>query len=295
MARPMRTLTQRTLFTALLAATSALCGCPNPNTYGTPRTVAPGKVSHSVAVEGFGVTGTTTSTTTTTDPDTGETRTTTEKKDVGLFLPNLPSYQLRVGVAEKFDIGLHLYNLTSLGADFKWNPIRGIFDLAVDPGFQYFYASNADESVHVLYMHAPLMLAVNPTDWLSVVLTPGVVYGLASADISGEDSVSNATGLLIRAGLGVQFRITDRFAIHPEFTMMKSLEDSNATLYNFGIGFNFGALPSYADLRGEGEETDRPPPHGPQGAPPGPQGSPPAPPPEAPPPGYAPAPGQPSR
>ncbi|WP_437592084.1 hypothetical protein [Sorangium sp. So ce1000] len=40
----------------------------------------------------------------------------------------------------------------------------------------------------------------------------------------------------------------DTFAIHPELSMMKSLEGPGL-FYNFGIGFNFGALPSYKDLQ----------------------------------------------
>lgn len=62
------------------------------------------------------------------------------------------------------DIGAHVHNLSSFGVDLKVNPVRGVFDLAVDPGLQYFYVGSDDVSVHVLYLHAPVMLGVNPAD-----------------------------------------------------------------------------------------------------------------------------------
>ncbi|WP_438028202.1 hypothetical protein [Sorangium sp. So ce233] len=230
---------------AVLLVGSLLCGCPNPNSYGTPRTVAPGKVAHSVSLESYGFIAPVEDIEV--DPNTGET--TPTRRTASGFLPTLPSYQLRAGLTDMLDIGAHLHNLSSFGVDFKVNPVRGIFDLAVDPGLQYFYVASNDASVHVLYLHAPVMLGVNPADWFSIVVTPGVTYGLASGDIAGDDEAAAASdGLLLRGGLGFQFRTSDSFAIHPEITMMKSVEGPGL-IYNFGIGFNFGALPSYKDLQ----------------------------------------------
>ncbi|AUX21247.1 hypothetical protein SOCEGT47_017270 [Sorangium cellulosum] len=223
---------------------SLLLGCPNPNSYQTPRTVEPGKISHSVSLESFGYIGETAAAV---DPETGAV---TETRTTSGFLPTLPSYQLRAGLTDMLDIGAHVHNLSSMGFDLKVNPVRGVFDLAVDPGAQYFYVTSGESSVHVLYLHAPLMLGVNPTDWFSIVVTPGVTYGLVSGEFSteDEDSAATADGLLVRGGLGLQFRVSEGFAIHPEITMMKSLEGSGL-VYNFGLGFNFGALPSYKDLQ----------------------------------------------
>ncbi|WP_437679698.1 hypothetical protein [Sorangium sp. So ce131] len=228
---------------AVLLFGSLLCGCPNPNSYGTPRTVAPGKVAHTVSLESYGYIGETT----VDDPDTGAAETETET--VSGFLPTFPSYQLRAGLTDNIDIGAHVHNLSSFGADLKVNPVRGVFDLAVDPGLQYAYVAGGGASVHILYLHAPVMLGVNPTDWFSVVVTPGVTYGLVSGSfVDEEDSAATAGGLLLRGGLGFQFRIADGFAIHPEITMMKSV-DGPGLVYNFGLGFNFGALPSFKDLQ----------------------------------------------
>jgi len=221
---------------------AALCGCPNPNTYQTPRTVAPGKIQHSVSLEGYGATVETVRT-----KDTRETTRQTET----VFLPTLPSYQLRVGLGDRVDVGGHLHNLSSLGLDVKVNPLRGVFDLAVDPGVQYFYAGSDEASVHVFYMHAPLMLGLNPTDWFSIVLTPGVTYALVAgrSDVNGVNKAAAVDGLLLRGSLGLQFRASNSFAIHPEVTLMKGLEGPGV-VYNLGLGFNFGTLPSYEDLAG---------------------------------------------
>ncbi|HSN97885.1 MAG TPA: hypothetical protein VLS89_06290 [Candidatus Nanopelagicales bacterium] len=212
---------------ALAALATGLCGCPNPNSYGTPRTVAPGELSHSVAVEGFGYTN----------------------EGDGGFLPTLPSYQLRIGATDFMDVGVQVRNLTSLGVDVKLNPVRGVFDLAVDPGAQYFFVTSGDATVHVAYLHAPLMLGLNPSDWFSVVLTPGFTYGIigGSFDNGSESASQTVDGAILRGGLGLNFRISDGFAIHPEGTVMKMLE-GDGLVYNVGIGFNFGALPSFADL-----------------------------------------------
>ncbi|WP_438019145.1 hypothetical protein WMF18_08795 [Sorangium sp. So ce315] len=232
-------------FPAVLLVGSLLCGCPNPNSYGTPRTVAPGKIAHSISLESYGYIGETLDVDV--DPNTGAT-TSTPRTTSG-FAPTFPSYQLRAGLTDMLDIGAHLHNLTSFGVDLKVNPVRGIFDLAVDPGLQYFFLTTNDASVHVVYLHAPVMLGVNPADWFSIVVTPGVTYALASGDVVGDDEAASVgDGLLLRGGLGFQFRTSDSFAIHPEITMMKSVEGPGL-VYNFGIGFNFGALPSYKDLQ----------------------------------------------
>lgn len=230
---------------AVLLLGSLLSGCPNPNTYATPRTVAPGKIAHSVSLESLGYMGEKEEI----DDDPNTTAIETKRTKTSGFLPNLPSYQLRAGLTDMLDIGAHVHNLSSLGVDLKVNPVRGVFDLAVDPGLQYFVVSSNEASVHILYLHAPLMLGVNPADWFSIVVSPGVTYALASGDVATDDeAAASVSGLLLRGSLGFQFRTSDSFAIHPEISMLKSVEGPGL-VYNFGIGFNFGALPSYKDLQ----------------------------------------------
>jgi hypothetical protein len=225
-----------------------LSGCPNPSLYTTPRTVAPGSFVHSITLEGFGYIG---ESKRPDDPRTPANEEAAERRSG--FTPTLPSYQLRIGVLPTIDIGIHIHNLSSLGADFKWNPIRGFFDLAIDPAFQYFTIGNTvgpGESItaHVFYFHAPVLLAINPTEWMSVVMTPGFTYGFYTGQVVGADMASTIKGALFRGSLGLQFRIWENFAIHPEASILKALEGPGIT-YNVGVGFNFGSLPSYEDRK----------------------------------------------
>lgn len=221
-----------------LGTIAALCtGCPNPQTYGTPRTTPAGKIQHSVAAEGIGA-----------------------STDAGSFtVPNVPTYTLRVGVADSVDIGARIANLTSIGADVKWNFIKSeSFDMAIDPGFQFFrlggtssdgMGNSVDASVSVLYLNAPLMFGINVSDAVTIVPTAGITYGWANSEVSSNDetdAASGSTGVMLRPGIGFNFRISERFALHPEITFLKPLKDqSTGLLYVFGLGFNFGNLPKY--------------------------------------------------
>ena len=238
---------------AFIGVAAALCtGCPNPNTYGTPRTTPVGKISHTVAAEGFryavGVPRTTT------DAAGNPTTTTVENSAT---LPNAPTYQLRVGVLDSLDIGARISNMTSFGADVKWNFIKSdMFDLAIDPGFQVFHigasSGGTSSSFTEFYGHAPLILGINVADSVTIVPTVGVTYGLSSASTTSTEADSSAAasidGLMFRGGLGFNFRISPKFAMQPELTYLKFLNGTNdpdISWVIFGLGFNFGALPEY--------------------------------------------------
>lgn len=231
-------------------AALTLPGCPNPSLYSTPRTVAPGRFVHSVSLEGFGYYGEIEARPD--NPQTPENERLTERRSS--FLPSLPSYQLRIGALDTVDIGIHFHNLSSLGTDFKWNPIRGFFDFALDPAFQYFIVTTdgptdaESATAHVFYFHVPVLLAVNPTEWLSVVVVPGFTYGFHTERLLGNDLASTVKGPLFRGEAGLQFRIWDDFAVHPSASVLKTFEGPGVS-YNVGIGFNFGSLPSYEDRK----------------------------------------------
>ncbi|WP_437319366.1 hypothetical protein [Sorangium sp. So ce385] len=174
------------------------------------------------------------------DPATGEMTTATTSG----FAPALPSFQRRGGLTDRIDLGAHIHSLGTVGLDLKVNPVRGVFDLAVDPGAQFSFFQGP-----IIYMHAPVMLGVNPADWLSIVVTPGISYGIVMDPIKEkEKALLAADGLLLRGSLGLQLRSERGVAFHPELTMLKSLEGPELS-FNFGIGVNDGALPSYEDLR----------------------------------------------
>jgi hypothetical protein len=268
---------------AFVGALATFClGCPNPNTYTTPRTVGSGRITHSIAAEawGFSVPGTN---------GNGGTTTLTG------MLPTFPTYTLRIGIGEFAEIGARLANASSLGADFKLNFVRTPFlDVAIDPAGQIFQMSETvngeSTSVSVGYLHAPLLVGLNLSRNLSLVLAPGFTYGFASAGItstSGQDQASGTTGAIGRLGFGLDVRMSPGFALHPEITFLRTFESNATTLYILGIGFNFGAMPNYDDVGG-GPPSGYPPPPG--GYPPPQQGGYPPPPPGgyAPPPAYPP-------
>jgi hypothetical protein len=226
--------------TCLLAST----GCPNPNTYGTPRTVPAGHISHSIAVEAIGA----------------------HAGGASVDLPTAPTYTMRIGAAENLDVGLRVANLTTLGADLKWNFLKGPFDMAIAPGAQFFYYStgtssgsnSASASISGTYLHLPLLLGINLTENVTLVPTVGIMYGAvggSSSVSSGDgsnDSVkaSSNTGVIGRFGFGADFRVSAKFALHPEITIMKGFrERAEGVVYLAGLGFNFGTLPDYSDVK----------------------------------------------
>ena len=249
------------------SAALLLVACPNPNTYSTPRTAGSGRVNHSIAAEawGFGFTDSATNTT------------------VSTTLPTAPTYTVHVGLGDQFELGARIANMSSIGGDLKWNPIRSrTFDAAIDPGFQFFRIGTSDStgnsaSISATYIHLPVLLGLNLSKSVTLVASPGVAIGIISGSVtdstSNRDSASATTGPLARFGVGADFRLTQGFALHPEVTLLHSFRDGATNLYMFGLGFNFGSLPSYNDY----DQTAAP---VAGGAPPPPAYPPPAPPPQ---------------
>jgi hypothetical protein len=225
-----------------------LTGCPNPNIYGSPRTTPAGKISHSIAAEVIGA----------------------HTNSGGVTVPTTPTYTLRVGATDNLDIGIRIANMTTLGVDGKFNFLKSrSFDMAVDPGAQVFYYSmsassgtgtdttSASTSVAGTYLHLPLLFGINLSESFTLMPTAGIMYGIVSGSSSsnsssGNDSVkaSANTGIIGRFGLGMNIRVSQGFAMQPEFTIMKPFKDSDSGfLYLGGFGFNFGALPGYEDSK----------------------------------------------
>jgi hypothetical protein len=252
----------RTRVVAALCFVPFLAGCPNPNTYGTPRTTPKGEMSHTVAVEGVYIGGETKKTNVSGSGATATTTTTTES--VGVGLPTLPTYQLRYGVSDEVDFGVAVRNLSSLGADVKWNFVRGSVDLAIAPGVQWFGVFTGKESVQIFYIHAPLLVGLNLSDSFSFVLSPGFVYAAAIGNFtsSGTGADRNAVitsgGALARFGLGLNIRPSKKFHIQPEVTGMRAFNDAEGLFLMFGLGFNFGHLPQYDDLDDEPKSSAPP-------------------------------------
>jgi len=237
-----------------------LLGCPNPQTYGVPRTTPSGKIQHTVALEGFHAAAN--NSTVVANPSGG---TTTRNQTESLTLPLLPTYQLRVGVADRVDIGARVTNLSALGGDVKWNFMKSeSVDLAINPGLQFNYFSAGGSSIFFFYGHLPLMVGFNFGESATLIGTGGLVFAYGSATAADGDRATTSTGsggtVGARFGLGMQFRVSKKFALHPEITAMKFFENNELLWITFGLGFNFGNLPAYHP----GSENDEPDPNDPK-------------------------------
>jgi hypothetical protein len=209
---------------ASVAAVVCLCGCPNPNAYTTPRTLNPGALQWQVAAEGWGATFN--------QPVPNSSGVGVHTESVSIFTPTLPSFGIRYGLSDGFELGARVSNLDSLSGDLKVRLLKSTFDLAVDPGVQFYYLSvsttdasnqNVSESAAVFYFHLPVLLGVNFSEGFSVVLSPGVTYALATATVNAGNNTQQAagsTGLMARGGIGFDIRFSKKFALHPEFTVL---------------------------------------------------------------------------
>jgi hypothetical protein len=222
-------------------------GCPSPNVYGTPRTVQRGKFGHTVAAEVVGYHVDLRDDAAPDDADDYVTLT-----DADFRTPTIPTYILRPGLGERLDMGFRVNALSSIGFDFKWNLVRSpAFDLAIDPMVQWaFY-------LDITHFHFPLLLGFNASETLSVVLTPGIIYGYADTDDEIDADLAQVfatNGMSARVGLGLNVRVSPKFALQPEVTVIRGLERpegrnfESVFMYVAGIGFNFGGLPDFSDV-----------------------------------------------
>ena len=235
------------------ASSLVLSGCPNPNTYTTPRTIGSGHFQGSAAVEAWGFYIPTTSANY--SPD----------QRAGSYLAP-PTLSLRLGLGDSWEIAARADNLSSLGGDVKWNFLKSSrIDLAIDPAFQIYQLTPTDGSATkqtFTYLHVPLLVGVNLSRTVSLVFTPGATWGFASSgEIRFKDGPDQgtSTGAIGRFGLGVDFRIMPGFALHPEITFLRGFGGDNTITYIAGLGFNFGAMPNYDDV-GAGPPPAAPPP-----------------------------------
>jgi hypothetical protein len=197
----------------------ACVGCAAPNLYTTPRATPVGKFTSVVASQ-------------------------------LLSQPELQNqtYSLQVGgrygFAPRFDGGLRS-NFASIAADLKWNAVRTpLFDFALDGGVELL--------PETLYVDMPLLFGVNLSEAVSLLASTGITLGegkqptLSSRDIydNGVRPRRPAGYVLLRAGMGAQFRFTPRFAVVPEFTYVGPIDGGihgTSEFMAFGIGFCFGA------------------------------------------------------
>jgi hypothetical protein len=152
----------------------------------------------------------------------------------------------RVGLARRLDGGVRT-NFSALAADIKWNAVRSqYFDLALDGGVEVL--------PETLYVDMPILFGVNLSDAISLLPSTGITLGKGNQPtMDGNQTYDDglharqpAGRVLLRAGLGAQFRFTPRFAVVPELTYTGPIDGGRhgtAEYVAVGIGFCFGAQP----------------------------------------------------
>jgi len=221
---------------ALAILALLLPGCPNPLGYTTPRTVEPGKVVQIASLEAY-------------DLRVGQS---------SLLVPSAPSYQVRLGVVERVDVGLRLSNFSGLGVDLKlaFYQSEGL-DLALDPAMQrlgvvalLFWGDpelRDDPPADAFSFDLPLLAGINLQPELSVVLRGGFLFVTEAGDAEERyDWLPRDTPWrLVHAGAGVDFRLSPRFAVHPAFSVLVDVGNAEVRGIVGGLGFAFGRLPRY--------------------------------------------------
>jgi hypothetical protein len=210
------------------SACLCLCnGCgPSLNTYATPRTVPGPKLEHTVAAEGFF--------------DLKHRR-----RGLQETFPLPTVYALRFGYLDRADFGVRVVSPGSVVLDTKWNFLRSrIFDAAIDPGF----ACELGFETGRIWWHLPLMMGINLQEQMSVVLVQGVsrMYSFRHVDYV-DIEIFRDDDLYYRAGLGLDLRIADHFALHPEATLMHPIASSEEVTLplQLGMALNMGGLPVF--------------------------------------------------
>jgi hypothetical protein len=192
----------------LLAST----GCLSMNTYETARTLEPGRMSHTVGLTSF-------------VPADGT------KAPVPMV-----KYGFHAGVTDGLELGVHVGLPGQLRVLGKYNPLRTeYFDLAISPGaWLTLVPHDADEvgGAALIGADLPLILDVNLADWVTVIpwAGPGIAYS----------PQGNEAAPIVRAGLGLQFRVGRSVRLHPELSTVIDPIRGEPVDYAFGFAVSLG-------------------------------------------------------
>jgi hypothetical protein len=211
-----------------------LCGCPDPNIYGTPRTLAPGDFQLQASESAYagavnGARG---------------------------LAPAPPSLGGRYGVVDRFDVGARIVDFSALAGDAKYNFVRGRVDLAIDPRVEFYVVGPGNSPtahVGVIQGHLPLLLGINFDEATTLVLVPGVIgttatAGIGNIGLSAEQVAFASSGLGAQLGVGLNVHQSDKVSWQPEVTVWHDFNAVGSWVCVFGIGLNLGAQPDYSDL-----------------------------------------------
>jgi len=213
-----------------------LAGCPATDTYTSARTLPPGRMQFLAAGGGIAAP----------DLDASDTH-----KVVGWEVdPAMPTPGVRVGIVDGVDIGARAPYLAELGGDLKVRLLRGMFDIALDPGVVVFHTSedndNVDNAIHyfagnVFWINAPVLVDLNLSRMVSLVASPGATYVFSTG-------AGSAAQLFATCGLGLNLRVFPWLSIQPQVSAVTAFRYAGDVFLSFGAGFSFGAQPRFDDL-----------------------------------------------
>jgi hypothetical protein len=154
----------------------------------------------------------------------------------------VPHAAYRTGIGERGEVGAH-GGVDAWGVDGKWNALRTPhFDLALLGRASWVFASlrthRLDEPSRVrsgVLLHIPILLGIN-VDRFTLVVSPGYTV------------VGDAAGRLthaLRAGAGVQVRVTSGVALMPEASILHDVYGP-VWLDTFTVGLGL-IFPNLAD------------------------------------------------
>jgi len=233
--------------TAMSLAAPA-CYTPGYNTYATPRTTPASKISVGAHVQVSGYSGEIAS----------------PRKET-YFAPTLPGVSGRIGLGERWDTGFRIgmgfgivgASALNFGTDLKWHVLPGkALDLALNPAVAFSSLSEdivdadgymkSDYAAH-WQLDAPVLVGINLGPSVVVIVSPGVVLGTYASDEVPFDHASRGRlvdGVAPRVGVGLNARLGERVALHPEATFVYSTAEANQRMiYTFGFAIQFGRLP----------------------------------------------------
>lgn len=186
-----------------LVLTLPLTGCLNAQTYGTPRTLGPGKIQTNVGVDFQ--TYSSKSLTNALDPESDDGFARDEagelikarKRSATVLTPLLPSVGVRMGAVEGFDVGLRLSSGSAIDLNGKVNFLRSrYFDMAVMPGVQFIRVTGennpfADNSGQGFFLHLPILMGINVTPTSTILLNTGGAYMRTSSDATDARNIAS--------------------------------------------------------------------------------------------------------
>ena len=212
----------------VVLALAVLAGCPVSSTWTTPRTIPQGTSLHTVGVDTFFAVAREGGA-----PAEGDEVLWYSGPGTHVAPFVFPAYLFRIGLGDRFDLGLKGSTAGAFQVDFKWQLIKTpAFDMAIDPAIELSFID---------YATLPLLFGINAGESFTVYGGPRATWMFIPVGETDTGDQIYSGGLSVGGSLGFRIQAGDRFAIYPEMTWLRGLQkDANGHLVTLGLGFSFG-------------------------------------------------------